>query len=136
MDDVRKEIEDLSAKLTKYQDAYYKDGISLVPDSEYDGLWDKLKDLEDKYPEYALPDSPTKRVGSDLTNEFPEVRHTIPVLSLDKAYSRQEVLSFFSKSIEKEGGELSFVAEEKIDGISMVLYYEDGLLARAVTRGN
>lgn len=134
--DIRKEMEELSSKLRVYQDAYYKDGSPLVPDSEYDRLWDNLRKLEDEYPQYALPDSPTKRVGSDLTNEFPEVVHTIPVLSLDKAYSREEVLSFFSKSIQKEGGDLSFAAEEKIDGISMVLYYEDGILARAVTRGN
>lgn len=134
--DIKEEIKELTEKLTVYQDTYYKKGVSLVSDQEYDRLTDRLIELEKKYPEYALPSSPTRRVGSDLTNDFPEVRHTIPVLSLDKAYSKDEVLSFFSRSIEKEGGELSFVAEEKIDGISMVLYYEDGLLVRAVTRGN
>lgn len=126
----------LTEELKVYQDKYYKEGKSLVPDSEYDRLSDRLAALEREYPEYAHPDSPTKRVGSDLTNDFPEVRHTIPVLSLDKAYSDQSVLDFFSRSISKEGGALSFAAEEKIDGISMVLYYEDGILVRAVTRGN
>ncbi len=134
--DIREEMNSLTQKLTVYQDTYYKKGVSLIPDSEYDRLTDRLIELETKYPEYASPSSPTKRVGSDLTNDFPEVEHTIPVLSLDKAYSKEEVLSFFSRSIEKEGGALSFVAEEKIDGISMVLYYEDGILRRAVTRGN
>lgn len=134
--DKRKEIEELSSKLREYQDAYYKVGTPLVSDSEYDRLWDRLRELESEYPEYALPDSPTQRVGSDLTNDFPEVVHSIPVLSLDKAYSKEEVYSFFDKSIHKDGVGLSFVAEEKIDGISMVLYYEDGVLARAVTRGN
>ncbi len=133
--DTKKEIEELSSRLRIYQDAYYQ-GTPVVADSEYDRLWDKLNELEQKYPEYRLPDSPTQRVGSDLTNEFPEIRHTIPVLSLDKAYSKEEVSSFFSKAIQKEKEELSFVGEEKIDGISMVLYYEDGILARAVTRGN
>ncbi len=129
-------MESLTERLRVYQDTYYKEGVSLVPDSEYDRLTDRLIELEKEHPEYASPSSPTRRVGSDLTSDFPEVEHTIPVLSLDKAYSRDEVLSFFSRSIEKEGGELSFVAEEKIDGISMVLYYEDGILTRAVTRGN
>lgn len=134
--DARTEIEALTKELVRYQDAYYKEGKPLVSDLEYDRAWDRLVALERENPEYALPDSPTKRVGSDLTNDFPEFEHSIPVLSLDKAYSKEEVLSFFSKSIQKEGEGLSFAAEEKIDGISMVLYYEDGILVRAVTRGN
>lgn len=134
--DIKEEMQSLTERLRLYQDTYYKEGKSLVTDSEYDRLTDRLMSLEKEHPEYASPSSPTRRVGSDLTADFPEVEHTIPVLSLDKAYSKDEVLSFFSRSIEKEGGELSFVAEEKIDGISMVLYYEDGILTRAVTRGN
>ena len=132
----KEEIDKLTSELKVYQDKYYKEGISLVSDSEYDRLSDRLAALEKEHPDLMHPESPTLRVGSDLTNDFPEVRHTIPVLSLDKAYSDAAVLDFFSKSIEKEGGVLSFAAEEKIDGISMVLYYEDGLLVRAVTRGN
>lgn len=133
---VKEEIDALTQELKLYQDKYYKEGISLISDGEYDRLTDRLIELEAAHPELAHPDSPTKRVGSDLTNDFPEVRHTIPVLSLDKAYSEEEVREFFDKSIAKEGGMLSFAAEEKIDGVSMVLYYEDGLLVRAVTRGN
>ena len=132
----REEIDRLTEKLKMYQDKYYKEGISLIPDSEYDRLSDHLAALEREHPDLQHPDSPTKRVGSDLTNDFPEVRHTIPVLSLDKAYSDGAVLDFFNRSIQKEGGLLSFAAEEKIDGISMVLYYEKGVLVRAVTRGN
>ena len=133
---IKEEIDKLTQELKVYQDKYYKEGISLVSDNEYDRLTDKLIALEKEHPELQHPDSPTKRVGSDLTNDFPEVRHTIPVLSLDKAYSDEAVLEFFSRSIQKEGGTLSFAAEEKIDGISMVLYYEKGILIRAVTRGN
>ena len=133
---IKEDIDKLTSELRVYQDKYYKEGISLVSDSEYDRLSDKLAALEKEHPEFMHPDSPTLRVGSDLTNDFPEVRHTIPVLSLDKAYSDASVLDFFSKSIDKEGGMLSFAAEEKIDGISMVLYYEGGILVRAVTRGN
>ena len=133
---IKEEIDKLTEDLKIYQDKYYKEGISLISDSEYDRLTDRLIALETEHPEFQHPDSPIKRVGSDLTNDFPEVRHTIPVLSLDKAYSDEAVLSFFSKSIEKKGGALTFAAEEKIDGISMVLYYEKGILQRAVTRGN
>ena len=133
---IKEEMDRLTEELKVYQDKYYKEGISLVSDNEYDRLTDRLIALEQEHPEFQHPDSPTKRVGSDLTNDFPEVRHTIPVLSLDKAYSDEAVLDFFSRSIQKEGGSLSFAAEEKIDGISMVLYYENGILTRAVTRGN
>jgi DNA ligase, NAD-dependent len=133
---IKQEIESLREKLLQYQKAYYVDGASPVSDSEYDLLFDRLSALEKEYPEYDSPDSPTKRVGSDLSSDFPEVEHTIPVLSLDKAYSADAVLSFMDKSEKKAEGDLSFVVEEKIDGVSMVLYYEDGVLIRAVTRGN
>ncbi len=136
INNIKEEIDKLTADLKIYQDKYYKEGVSLVSDSEYDRLTDRLIALEKEHPEFQHPDSPTKRVGSDLTNDFPEVRHTIPVLSLDKAYSDEAVLDFFSRSVQKEGGALTFAAEEKIDGISMVLYYEKGVLKRAVTRGN
>ncbi|MBQ2528508.1 MAG: NAD-dependent DNA ligase LigA, partial [Spirochaetales bacterium] len=89
-----------------------------------------------EHPETRTPDSPTQRVGSDLSSDFPEVEHTIPVLSLDKAYSDTEILSWISKTTKNTGENLSFVLEEKLDGFSIVLYYEKGLLARAVTRGN
>ena len=134
--DVKSEMEKLVKKLSEYQRAYYVDSKPLVSDMEYDRLYDELAKLEKENPELVLPDSPTHRVGSDLTNDFPEFRHTIPVLSLDKAYSRDEVVSFMEKTIAKQQKDLSFVAEEKIDGISMVLYYEKGLLVRGVTRGN
>ena len=133
---INEEIETLSQKLLSYQKAYYVDGQSLVTDLEYDALFDRLQTLENEYPQFALPDSPTKRVGSDLSSDFPEVEHTIPVLSLDKAYSADSVLSFIDKSEKKAKGDLSFVVEEKIDGVSMVLYYVDGVLDKAVTRGN
>lgn len=130
------EVATLSEQLRTYQHAYYVDGRPLVSDLEYDHLFDRLVEIETEHPELKYPDSPTQRVGSDLTSDFPEVQHTIPVLSLDKAYSAEAVLNWISKSEEKGEQELSFVIEEKIDGVSMVLYYEKGLLVRAVTRGN
>ncbi len=134
--DIRKEMERLVSQLTEYQKAYYVDANPLVSDMEYDRLYDELLALEKEHSDMVLPDSPTHRVGSDLSNDFPEFRHTIPVLSLDKAYSRDEVIAFMDKTIIRQQKDLSFVAEEKIDGISMVLYYEKGVLVRGVTRGN
>lgn len=128
--------DELRTLLLEYQRAYYVDGRPLVSDLEYDRLFDELSLLEKEHPELRTPDSPTQRVGSDLTSDFPEVEHTIPVLSLDKAYSDGEVLNWISKTMKNTGENLSFVLEEKIDGFSVVLYYEKGVLVRAVTRGN
>ncbi len=135
-DNIIEEIRRLSDLLTLYQHSYYTKGVSIVSDLEYDRLFNRLLELERKYPEYMLPDSPTQRVGSDLTNDFPEVDHTVPVLSLDKVYTPEEVLSWIEKVSAKSSKNLTFSIEEKIDGSSIVLYYEDGLLVRGVTLGN
>ncbi len=134
--EIEEEIRRLSDLLNLYQRSYYTKGESLVSDLEYDRLYDRLLKLEEEYPDLRLPDSPTMRVGSDLTNDFPEVDHTIPVLSLDKVYTTEEVMSWIGKTADKAGEDLTFSIEEKIDGASIVLYYADGLLERAVTRGN
>lgn len=136
MNAIEHEIQTLVEQLTAYQKAYYVDNRPLVSDLEYDRLFDRLQTLEAQYPEYRRPDSPTERVGSDLDATLEEVQHTIPVLSLDKAYSDKELLSWIEKTETKLGQEVGIAIEEKIDGISIVLYYEDGLLVRAVTRGN
>ncbi|MFA6785317.1 MAG: DNA ligase (NAD(+)) LigA, partial [Sphaerochaeta sp.] len=130
------EVQSLSELLRMYQKAYYVDNHPLVSDLEYDKLFDRLQYLENEHPQFRFPDSPTLRIGSDLSSDFPEVTHTIPVLSLDKAYSSSAVVSWIQKTESKSGQTLGFVIEEKIDGISIVLYYEKGLLVRAVTRGN
>lgn len=127
---------ELSKLLTEYQRAYYVTGRAIVSDMEYDRLFDELLLLEKEHPEIRTPDSPTQRVGSDLSSDFPEVRHSIPVLSLDKAYSDSEILAWIRKTMKNTEQELSFVLEEKLDGFSIVLYYEKGVLSRAVTRGN
>ena len=134
--ELKERVAELSDLLRRYQKAYYVDSRPLVSDLEYDKLFDELVRIEAEHPELRLPDSPTVRVGSDLSGDFPEVEHTIPVLSLDKAYSAQEILAWIDRAEKRMGEDLSFVIEEKIDGCSMVLYYEDGRLARGVTRGN
>ncbi len=134
--EAQKRAAELSKALTGYQRAYFVDSRPLVSDAEYDRLFDELTAIETQFPDLARPDSPTRRVGSDLTQELPEAAHTIPVLSLDKSYTAEELSAWIAKTVRNAGRELSFVCEEKIDGASMVLYYEGGLLARAVTRGN
>jgi DNA ligase (NAD+) len=131
-----KRVAELSRLLLNYQHAYHVLDRPLVSDREYDRLFDELVRLETEHPDLARSDSPTRRVGSDLTQELPEVAHTLPVLSLDKAYSDAEVAGWVEKTARNAGERLSFVCEEKIDGSSIVLYYEKGGLARAVTRGN
>ncbi len=136
MQDVRTEIRELTELLTRYQRAYYVEGRPLVTDSEFDRLFDRLLTLEAAHPELQRSDSPTARVGSDLDTSLEEVAHTIAVLSLDKAYTVDEVHQWITKSATRSGEAVAVVLEEKIDGVSIVLYYEDGLLVRALTRGD
>lgn len=134
--DIKERIDELSAELLRHQYLYYVKAEPEIPDLEYDRLFDELVDLEKKYPQYAYENSPTKRVGSDLDNTFPEKEHTIPVLSLDKEYTAEALEKWIDKTITNSGQALSFVVEEKIDGASIVLYYKNGRLDSALTRGN
>ncbi len=135
-EEARRQIEELSDRLLRYQHEYYIASMPTVSDAEYDLAFDRLISLERDFPDLQRPDSPTQRVGSDLSQQLPEVRHTIPVLSLDKAYTASDLAAWIEKSGRNAGRELSYIVEEKIDGASIVLYYEQGLLDRAVTRGN
>lgn len=131
------EIRRLSNLLRLYQHKYYVEAAPEVSDGEYDSLFDRLQELEHLHPQLQEMDSPTLRVGSDLASDLPEAEHSIPVLSLDKAYSIEEVSAWMTKTRKNAGGDsLGFSVEEKIDGISIVLYYRNGKLERAVTRGN
>lgn len=132
----KKRIEQLSEELLKHQYLYYVKAQPEISDREYDRLFDELVELEKKYPEYASENSPTKRVGSDLDNRFPEKEHTVPVLSLDKEYTVEGLEKWLTKTITNANQPLSFVVEEKIDGASIVLYYKTGKLDTALTRGN
>ena len=127
---------ELTDRLHRYDHEYHVLAQPSVSDQEYDRLVDELVALECDHPDLRQPDSPTRRVGSDLSQELPEVAHTVPVLSLEKAYTAEEVLSWMEKSAAAVDRPLGFTLEEKIDGSAIVLYYEAGVLARAVTRGN
>lgn len=137
MQDIIREIDELVKSINEYDRAYYQQGRSLVSDLEYDRLFDHLRSLEKQYPELQRPDSPSLRVGSDLSSELPEAEHSLPVLSLDKVYSAADLQSWFVRIASKfKDQSADLICEEKMDGVSIVLYYEEGILQRALTRGN
>ena len=131
-----REIEVLSQRLRDHQYEYYVSSRPSISDREYDRLFDRLLSLESQFSSLIKPDSPSQRIGSDLSHELPEVKHSIPVLSLDKAYTPEDLQKWIEKKCQTAAIPLSFVLEEKIDGASILLYYRRGLLSRAVTRGN
>ncbi len=133
MDRVR--IEELRRQLEYHNRRYYVDNAPEIPDREFDELMHELQELERRHPEYADPNSPTQRVGSDLTAEFETVRHRYPMLSLGNTYSLDELHEFLDR-IEREAGETEYVCELKFDGTAISLTYENGELLRAVTRGD
>ncbi len=130
-------IAQLVEQLNEHNYRYAVLNDPAISDREYDALMDELSDLEARHPHLIQPDSPTQRVTSDLTREFPTVQHDIPMLSLDNTYSEDELRDFEDR-IRRElpDEELQYVAELKIDGVALSLIYENGLLTRGVTRGN
>jgi len=109
-----------------------------LPDAEFDRLLVKLRELEAQYPELVTPDSPTQRVGGAPSDEFQEVRHRIPMLSIDNAFSREDVLAFDRRIRDRLGSdaELDYSAEPKLDGLAISVTWENGHLVRAATRGD
>ena len=99
--DIKKRMERLAAELFRHQHLYYIKSAPEISDSEYDRLFDELLELEHKYPDFAQVNSPSKRIGSDLDNTFPERQHTVPVLSLDKEYTLDQLGKWLQKSMTK-----------------------------------
>ncbi len=130
-------IAQLVEQLNEHNYRYAVLNDPVISDRDYDALLDELSDLEARHPDLIQPDSPTQRVTSDLTREFPTVQHEVPMLSLDNTYSEDELRDFEDR-IRRElpDEELQYVAELKIDGVALSLIYENGLLTRGVTRGN
>ncbi|SCW28029.1 DNA ligase (NAD+) [Borreliella japonica] len=131
---IQQEIEDLKKLIRKWDKEYYVDSLPSVEDFVYDKHILRLKELESKYPEYKTLDSPTLKFGSDLLNDFKEVEHFTPILSLDKVYDLDLLKSWIEKIDFNNSFNIS--VEPKIDGCSIVLYYKDGILEKALTRGN
>ncbi|MFI3333249.1 MAG: NAD-dependent DNA ligase LigA [Rikenellaceae bacterium] len=132
---IAKKIEELTLQLNSHNHKYYVENNPDISDFEFDALLRELNDLEQQFPQYALPNSPTQRVGSDISNSFESRKHRFPMLSLSNTYSREELHDFVDKVI-SEVGETEFVCELKFDGTAISLTYENGELSQAVTRGD
>jgi len=133
----KQEIEKLREEIRRHEYLYYVLDEPEITDAAFDRLVNRLKALEAENPKLVTPDSPTQRVGGAPSKEFPSVRHARPMLSLDNAYSEEELRDFDRRVRELAGREkIEYIAEHKFDGLSISLQYEDGMLARAVTRGD
>ena len=135
MEQAKKRIEELTKILTYHSHQYYVLDNPEISDYEYDMMLRELKDLEDKYPQFRDPASPTARVIGNVAEGFRSVAHTVPMQSLNDAFSKEEVLDF-DKRARDAVGDVEYVTEYKIDGLSVSLEYENGLLIRGSTRGD
>lgn len=136
LEKARIEVEQLSIKLHNLNTKYYVDGVQEVSDQEFDKMLEHLQQLEKDYPSLLLPNSPSQRVGGTPTKNFPTVKHDVPMLSLSNTYNKEDLLEF-DKRVQKDlGDEVELVCELKYDGVALSLIYENGILVRAVTRGN
>lgn len=137
MDEVRQRVEWLRQEIRRHEYLYYVLAKPEISDYQFDQLMAELKALEATHPELVTPDSPTQRVGGAVLDELPQVRHELPVLSLDNSYNEGELAEWYARVTRALGHPPDhLVAELKIDGVSLSLVYEQGLLVRAVTRGN
>jgi DNA ligase (NAD+) len=135
-EEAKARILSLSAELNRHNDLYYIQAKPEISDQAFDFLLKELESLEAQFPDFALPNSPSKRVGGDITKKFESVRHEFPMLSLANTYSEEEIQEWAGR-ISKAGMEdLEFVCELKYDGVAIGLRYEMGELVRAVTRGD
>lgn len=135
--DVKKRIKELEALLEKHNDLYFNQDDPELTDNEFDQLSLELRALEREYPDLADDDSPTKKVGGSAKRTAGVmVRHRVPMLSIQDVFSREDVDKFVNDMKEKLGDNTEFIVETKIDGLSMALRYENGILTTAITRGD
>ena len=134
---VRQEAAALRLEIAGHNQRYYQDAAPTITDQEYDALYRQLADLETAHPDLRTPDSPTQRVGGAPLEEFTQIRHRVPMLSLDNTYSETEVAEFYRR-VQKAlpGREVPVIIEPKIDGVAVSLFYEQGTLQYAATRGD
>lgn len=135
--DAEKEIATLTEQINYHNDLYYQQNTSEISDFEFDQLLKKLQALEEQFPALKKADSPTQRVGGTITKEFKQVVHQYAMLSLGNTYSPEELKDFDARVAKGlEGATYEYFCELKFDGVSISLIYEDGLLTKAVTRGD
>ncbi|WP_295717832.1 NAD-dependent DNA ligase LigA [Mucilaginibacter sp.] len=134
--EAKTQIQALTAELKQHNYNYYVLAMPTIADFDFDKKLEQLNKLEKEFPEFADPDSPTQRVGGDVTKEFVTVKHRWPMLSLGNTYNAQELVEFDQRIRKAIGDSFEYVCELKFDGLSMSLTYEAGKLVRAVTRGD
>jgi DNA ligase (NAD+) len=132
---VRNEIDQLRGKINYHNHRYYVLSDPEIDDFSFDQLLKKLEELEKQYPQFADDNSPTKRVGGDITKKFATVSHKVRMMSLDNTYTMEE-LEDFNVRVIKDLGEVEYVCELKIDGVAISITYLNGLLKQAITRGD
>jgi DNA ligase (NAD+) len=135
-DQIRNRINDLTEKLNYYNYMYYQKDTSVIPDTEFDFLLKELENLEKEYPQFKLPESPTGRVGGEITKEFRSVTHKFPMLSLSNTYSEEELDEFDERVKKVIGDNFEYTCEQKYDGVAISLTYEKGILTIGATRGD
>ena len=137
-DAMKARADELNAQLHEQIYRYYVLNEPAISDTEYDLLFRELLEIEKAHPETIRPDSPTKRVGSDLSADFPKVQHPAPILSLANAFDEAELRAWEERNLRllPRGAQLKYVLQPKLDGLSIVITYENGVLTRAATRGN
>ena len=134
---IKNEIVQLRDEIRRHEELYYVNDSPEISDAEYDALLSNLQKLESQHPELITPDSPTQRVGGRPAEGFPEVVHRRPMLSLDNSYNIEELIAFDQRCQRlAEGRPVQYVAELKIDGVSISLHYANEILVRGVTRGD
>lgn len=132
-----REIESLTSQINHHNELYYQQNTSEISDYEFDQLLERLISLENQFPEYKFEDSPSQRVGGTITKSFETVMHKYPMLSLGNTYSKDELIDWdnrVSKGLDEAPYE--YFCELKFDGVALSLTYENGILKRAVTRGD
>ncbi len=133
---IKTEIENLCAEINRHNELYYQNNAPEITDFEFDALLVKLKTLEEAHPEFITPDSPTQRVGGRADGFKPFV-HRVPLMSLDNSYDLDDLKAFDERCRKlADGREFDYVAELKIDGLSVALHYENGVLVAGATRGD
>lgn len=135
-DDIQQRIQELRSTLEEHNYNYYILSQPVIPDQEFDFLLKELEKLESENPEFFDVNSPTQRVGSDLNKEFEQVRHQYPMLSLSNSYSEEELRDFDQKIRKLTSQSFEYVCELKYDGTSISLRYKNGMLDKAITRGD
>ncbi|MCQ2279757.1 MAG: NAD-dependent DNA ligase LigA [Bacteroidales bacterium] len=136
MNPIEQEIIQLTADLNRHNYNYYMLDAPVISDYEFDQLLHKLQDLEKQHPEFMQPDSPTQRVGGTVTKKFETVKHVYPMLSLGNTYSEEELVDFENRIKTIVNQDIEYACELKYDGLAISIQYENGVMKRAVTRGD